>query len=347
MEYSQIYFGKPLGQLTYPDLEAFFSVEREESDQLEFKSCNPNGKLDDKIEGVTQGICAFLNSSGGLLIWGAPEGKKVDGKKEKVFVGDLTRVPLTVEKDWLISKISDKIIPLPIGIRAQLIRKDDYQVCVFEIDESPYAPHQTDNIYYMRIDGQKKPAPHHYIEALFKKVTYPRLEAYIIPEDMDTIEKGCYLELEFFFFNFSPFINEEGFYYKIQILGGVFADYNPHQVVHPKYTLQGSQYTYRNEGKILYNGEPISIDKKINFTSSQRHVLKDKNTGEILVFFGGKTSPIKVSRYKIDLSGDLDNVRERVSIVYENKLISEIQTEINDSENDMLEKFGILRKKVH
>ena len=173
MDYSQIYLGKPLADLDYSDVEKYFSTDQSETDQIEFKSYPPQGQssVDDSLKGVIQSATAFLNSSGGLVIWGAPIGKVIAGKKEKVFIGDLTKVPLTVEKDWLISKISDKIIPLPMGIRVKLIAGPDSQVAVFEVDESPYAPHQTDNRYYMRIDGQSKPAPHHYIDALFKRVT--------------------------------------------------------------------------------------------------------------------------------------------------------------------------------
>lgn len=90
MDYCTAHFGKKLEDLTFHDIENFFSVERVETDQLEFKSINLKGGLDEKFPGIQKTVGAFLNSSGGLLIWGAPDGKLTSGKKEKAFVGSLT-----------------------------------------------------------------------------------------------------------------------------------------------------------------------------------------------------------------------------------------------------------------
>ncbi|MNK82667.1 Divergent AAA domain protein [compost metagenome] len=71
--FSHNYFGKDLEALTQNDLTDYFSTVKEESDKIEFKAYHQQyGNFNKNIEGVIRGICAFLNSNGGLLIWGAP-----------------------------------------------------------------------------------------------------------------------------------------------------------------------------------------------------------------------------------------------------------------------------------
>mgnify|MGYP000881575833 FL=1 len=196
MNYSKNYFGKNLTELSYTDIENFFIEEKKESNSLEFKSYSTeNGNLNKSIESITKGICAFLNSEGGILIWGAPKGIKRENRQEKVFIGDLSPVPELKEKDWLINKISDSITPLPIGVNVQTLDKNDSYVYVFEIQQSKYCPHQFKNTYYARLDGQTKPAPHYLIEALFKKITFPQIEGFIGLDKIYCNETNYYLDL--------------------------------------------------------------------------------------------------------------------------------------------------------
>ena len=103
MNYAESYFGKSLDSLAYQDIEDFFKEAKEESTRIEFKSyAAGRGKFKDKLLGVIEGLCALLNSEGGILIWGAPEGQKIDGKKEEIFQGTLSPVDELKEKDGLI-----------------------------------------------------------------------------------------------------------------------------------------------------------------------------------------------------------------------------------------------------
>src|SRR5690349_16525837 len=110
MDFCTPHFGKPLNDLTIDDVNAFFATEKIETDQLEFKSFG--GLTNDNYKGITRTISAFLNSKGGLLIWGAPVGTVVTGRAEKVFQGALTPINEILAKDPLISKVSDSITPL-------------------------------------------------------------------------------------------------------------------------------------------------------------------------------------------------------------------------------------------
>lgn len=180
MDYSKIYFDKTINNLSFQDIVAFFIEPKEEYTKIEFKSFSAQyGNFNVNLEGVIRGICAMLNSEGGILIWGAPEGIVPTGQKEKIFQGNLTSVSDLKTKDWIINKISDSITPLPIGINVAILVENQNIVYVFEIQQSTYPPHQYKNTYYARLDGQTKPAPHYLIDALFKKITYPNIEGYI------------------------------------------------------------------------------------------------------------------------------------------------------------------------
>lgn len=327
-DYALTYFGKPLAELQYADIEHFFTNEHSESDQIEFKSFNPNGPLESKLAGIIEGITAFLNSSGGLLIWGAPEGSKVAGRKEKVFVGALTKLPLAIEKDWLISKIADKIIPLPRGFRVQLIAGDDGQVAVFEIEESSYSPHQTDNRYYMRIDGQNKPAPHHYIEALFKKVAFPRLELYLEEGEVHTVTRAIHaVEVSFLFFNLSPYLNEEKLSFKIEVNLGYFADLEPEpgsSLPYPIYRLDRKQcYNPVGVDISLPYTVPFVVNEELRFREAELKQHLDRAT--ITVVFSGKTAPPKFCRYYLKFSPDRKQVT--FNIGEQNRFVSDIESE--------------------
>jgi len=112
MKFCQIYFQKDLDQLTSEDLISFFQNPQKESQYLEFKSSGePNI---DKVFSKTlkAAICSFLNSEGGLLIYGAPRENKKNPDHpfnqgftpySKGFLGD---------HDTIISKISDGITPI-------------------------------------------------------------------------------------------------------------------------------------------------------------------------------------------------------------------------------------------
>lgn len=103
MSYSTSHFGKALNDLTLDDIAHFFSTERIETDQLEFKSFR--GDIVNSYRGIIRTICAFLNSKGGLLIWGSPSGVTVEGRREKIFTGEIKPLNAVLEKDAVISKM--------------------------------------------------------------------------------------------------------------------------------------------------------------------------------------------------------------------------------------------------
>ena len=357
MEYAKKHFGKYLTELTYSDIEKFFSSEREESDQLEFKSNPPTAVLDSMVRTLAESIGAFLNSSGGLLIWGAPIGVKVAGKKEKVFTGNLTNVFASVEKDWLISRISDRIVPLPSGVRVQIINGEGEQkVCVFEVDESLTSPHQAEGTYYMRIDGQKKHAPHAYVEALFKKITYPQIECHIRPK-LDVIERGVIVvSIDFIFINLSELENEEDFNYDITVINGYFNKGKRNfenkyvsEVDASNINKNNNNYSSSIPVPVLYFGKDKIDTQEFFFSFIEKNEGDSLNKeGTIIVQFGGKKSPLKICAYILSvnslINGGVKNVSDGFSIVRQNELMSDVYKDLGRSKTERLNVLKVIKK---
>lgn len=99
-------------------------------------------------------------------------------------------------------------------------------VYILEVDQSPYSPHQVDDRYFMRLDGQTRPAPHQYIEALFRKITYPNLEGYVRLQKISSKEERHYIineiEISLFIFNLSEIQNEHDVYLRLETSIGTF-----------------------------------------------------------------------------------------------------------------------------
>lgn len=339
MNYSENYFGKNLTELNYTDIENFFVEEKEESNSLEFKSYSAEyGNLNKNIEGVIRGICAFLNSEGGVLIWGAPEGTKIEGRQEKVFVGELSPVPELKEKDWLINKISDSITPLPIGVNVQTLDKDGSYVYIFEIQQSKYSPHQFKNSYFARLDGQTKPAPHYLIEALFKKITYPRIEGFIKPDKIFTDGNNYYLDLTIFIFNFSELQNEENVSFRLMCPQGIFMKSQMPQFQN-MYSYEGHQLIHKDLIKVLHFGGPNMHIERLSFNPHDL-LNKHQNKVDLLLSFGGRYSPLKSSDYKLDFSridwSNQDDPNYLIEELNENILSSELQKKLNNTREESL-----------
>jgi hypothetical protein len=168
-------FGKGLYELTKQDLEEFFSVPREETSTLEFKS----GEI--KINSIFKEICAFLNTEGGVIIIGAPKERKVQKqgvRMRRICQGQL--VPSRFrDKTWLTGLITANIVPPPKELQVHEIREDEGNYFIIEAPQSKNPPHQflTDGRYYIRLEQEAKPAPHGIVEALFYKKQRAMLRA--------------------------------------------------------------------------------------------------------------------------------------------------------------------------
>jgi hypothetical protein len=319
MDYIKSILGKDSDKLMFGDIEQFFKTSRIETNIIEFKSFNTQGTLEQKLEGIFQAICSFLNSEGGLLIWGAPEGKKIPNQKGKEFVGELKPLNEKIEKDTLINKISDLITPLPSGVRITILDKNGAFVYLFEVDKSDYSPHQTGNIYYMRIDGQKRPAPHHFIEALFRKIKYPNLGGYIKFESIRYGGGFFYIDIKIFVINHSPLQNEENVTFSLTSLVGKFQrGCLPNRVAIGPNDHQISDEEF---AKTLHYGGVTSLDTTLLYDV---YDLAEKNCEcKLMLMFGGKNSPMKISHYYLRINNLPSAANDLVYKLEENILMHE------------------------
>lgn len=331
MIFSENFFGKKnVEDITFEDLVSFFEEEREESDHIEFKSFvdRKENNIKDKFNGVVKAISAFLNSDGGILIWGAPIGEKQDGKKEKVFKGELSLVEIKYEKDQFINKISDLITPLPSVVNFHALEKGGKYAYIIEVQKSEYSPHQFQHKYFMRLDAQTRPAPHHYIEALFKKIKYPQIEGYLAirHNSPDNLFQKLILHLDITVFNKTPLQNEEDVLVILSVDNAEFKDtmiYNGNDKVtfsrFPKNTM-----VINSHAKILHFGNPVKKTVPIELTIGGEK-SETINFLNVELKFAGKNSPMKQSRYRIEINKkDAEHFETNLVSKDENKLLSDL-----------------------
>jgi hypothetical protein len=299
MNYSQLYFAKPLEELTWADVELFFANGRNENDRLEFKSYEKsNESPEKKLNTVIRSICAFLNSEGRIVIWGAPKGTTPTGSKEEVFTGALCPVPEKYEKDRLISKVSDSITPMPVGIKVQILENEGVYVYVFEVQQSIYSPHQYLNTYWARLDGQTKPAPHYLVEALFRKITYPNLTGYLRFNHVNNSHSQYILNVSVAIFNDSVLQNEENVSFMLFCEEGIFNEAEKSETV--ILDMHKHRLIIQEKDSILHFGAPFLFTTNIVITQAKLSNANDRV--HILLTFGGKKSPLKNSDYSLDFS---------------------------------------------
>lgn len=205
IDYCKQLFGKSIREITIEDLNLYFLEVKEETEILEFKS----GKGD--FEGVFNNnilktVSAFLNSSGGVLIWGAPEDKAPEKGKPKVCVGDLVPVNDKKEKDQLINRISSSISYMPKGIKIERLDLDNEYIYIIEVQESGSKPHQLNGQYFIRLDGQSKPAPHYIVDSMFKQINDADTEIGLHLYDFLWAQGYLTLDFKMVVFNFSRFM---------------------------------------------------------------------------------------------------------------------------------------------
>ena len=314
MDYTKQLLGKTMRDLTYEDIAHYFSTERKESELLEFKSFAHKGPEGQNWELLLKGVCAFLNSVGGVLIWGAPKGVPGPGK-EKIFVGPPTGIDPCLEKDQIVNKISSAILPLASDFTIELLKSaTGEQVCVVEVSESQYKPHQFQHIYYMRLDGHTIPAPHYYVEALFKRVAIPNLEGYLQFEqprkENNSRGQRYSLIVTVVVANFSSTQNEENVFYKVISNTARWSIEHWNEKSNPKPENNMKNIVHTDVLSVLANGTPYKY--RYGFEFNEQDIKQSKELRFILQF-GGKKSPPKYSSYRLSF----DEQKEEIALVEE------------------------------
>lgn len=347
MSYSESFFCKPLKELLYDDIEKFFTVEQDETNLIEFKCYvdTSGGKIADKEVTIMENICALLNSEGGLIIWGAPVGIVPEGKKTKVYSGALSPVTEIIERDRFMQRVNSMIVPSPIGVSFQAVSKGKENVYIIEVKKSSFSPHQLKNTYWMRIDGHTVPAPHSYIEALFRRISFPRLEGYIkltgvnFTHDYYDIKRKKYIiSFSYLIFNQSALQNEHDINCRLIVSEGNFIGFGNHIGV-AKYYPNGKELVFSPAKTILFYGEPLLETESIEIYLESINPEFEVYIG---LFFGGKSSPMMASEYVISLKsmplGEYDINSHFISI-NENQYLHEKKTTLGITDKDAVKKI--------
>jgi hypothetical protein len=288
--------GNSIHDLAESNLTAFFLTPQAESSISEFKSFPQGANLDASLDKIAESLCAFLNSEGGLLIWGAPAGTKPGGQKFKVCTGPLTPLNIALDKDSIIRKISAKISPLTPNIKFKDVAVTVGHCYIFEVSKSESAPHQKDGIYYMRLDGSNIAAPHYYVEALMKRVSFAKLNGKITFSEIKIGSQYLAIPMIVAISNFSHYLQEKNPSYNITIsrgkIIGALEDPNIFQV--------GVRNSVNGSGNILLFGVPI-IEKYFILLNRSNDSIGGSILTVTLSFFGD-SSPMVTSIYNITIN---------------------------------------------
>lgn len=316
MNFCQNYFSKDLDLLTESDLIHFFSSLQKETQYIEFKSSGETNVDQIFNKTLKPAVCSFLNSEGGILIYGAPREDRRNPDNPDNF--KLRPYPINAlgDHDSIIRKIADGITPMPIGIRLKEVEVEGGMLAVFEIQESKSKPHQTENIYQIRIDGQKKPAPHYLIEAMMKQVRFPNLECSLAFKGFINDSVGLVIFLEMILKNTSEFQNESDVFIEVKCIG--------------------ARLIKSDDFKDLVPVLSFGLSKKQRFelkiSMEERYKLPPLHQIELVIFFGGKSAPTKISAFMISinkLGGQvINNDSIKISLRDENLSPSEYKSKL-------------------
>lgn len=282
MKPSLALFNQDLYDLDFGYLQEFFATQKDETLYLEFKSFSQQGAYGPKEDTIKKTVCAMLNSEGGIVIWGAPtETKDVNGNT--AAVGPLTPFNSPLDRDRLINILSSSIIPMPVGIRVQRLQNENHEsVFVIEVEKSPEKPHQFDNRYYIRLDGQTRIAPHYLISALMKGINFPVLSGHLRLKQIEIDGNTILLHFRNVLFNTSAFNNDINVQTRIVASRGRL-------IINRNY----SNSMYTKTLPLLSHGAPTTSDFILEIPAGNAQ-------GELTMIFqfGGEKSPSKMSKYK-------------------------------------------------
>ncbi|MBP6532136.1 MAG: ATP-binding protein [Bacteroidia bacterium] len=156
--------------LTFERVAQFFSITRQESQYLESKSYK---SFSSQIDEIVWSMVGMLNSEGGVVVYGGP--KQVRNKSEDLET-QLNPVTEVLDERNLLQKFISKIEPYPSGIELRFLGKPGAVILLILIQRTESKPFMVkDRGYPYRIDTKTSIAPHHYIEALMRKQTFPTI----------------------------------------------------------------------------------------------------------------------------------------------------------------------------
>lgn len=160
---SELRFGKRLSELQISDIEFLVQNKIEESHNLEYKG--PSENLQEECNYLAKAISGFLNTDGGILLYGVSE-KKV-GKHRYPDVIEGCNSP----KETLENLLKSRVQPWKENIKIMRIdmeKEEEKWIFVIEVPKSDNPPHMHNFIYYQRLNFQTEPMSHQNVFRAFQ-----------------------------------------------------------------------------------------------------------------------------------------------------------------------------------
>lgn len=171
----------PLHLINEEWLNSFFAQNQEENIRLEFKSFDSaNWK-----KGVSKAICAFANTNGGVIIFGAPQESTDNATGRKFSIGPL--VPINgVEKDTIVRSMASNIDPPQNKVIYDFINVTGGSVAIIQVPKVEADPcmyiYDKKNQYLWRNEAESVPAHHSYVSLMFRGARYCDFKCNLIVE---------------------------------------------------------------------------------------------------------------------------------------------------------------------
>jgi hypothetical protein len=173
-------------QIDISEIQKLIDNEIEESLHLDYEEIPPDVKYD----GLAEHVSGFLNTSGGLVVFGVSETKK----KGRHIPHDFTWT--TIKKEAVENNLYQRIDPWYEDIQILPIqnpRDNTKRIFVIYVPKSKNSPHMANYRYYIRLNFQTRPLGHEQVSAIFK-------QNYLLKYDLiKTVYGPLYNELTLFF----------------------------------------------------------------------------------------------------------------------------------------------------
>ena len=170
---SQLRFGKELEKLQIRDIVTLIKNKIDESQNLEYKQ--PSKDLNKDCNYLAKTISGFLNTDGGILVYGVSEKKQNDHS----YPNDIEWCNFAKEKVENLLKSSIQPWEERIKIRRITSKETKLEgIFVIEIPRSNSPPHMSNYIYYHRLNFQTQPMTHQNVFRAFQTSWIRRRDLY-------------------------------------------------------------------------------------------------------------------------------------------------------------------------
>jgi len=179
---SRLYFSKDLRQVTVEDIQNLIDKKEVENYTLDYTEIPRKTSYDE----LAKVISAFLNTRGGLVIFGVSE---IKNKYPKEITWG------SISKETLARNLYHKIVPWNEKIEIHFIEhmeNENKRIFVIDVPKSKNPPHMGSEKYYIRNVWENRPMTHHQIKRFFNEthmMKIPLIEKVIGPliNDIDLL----------------------------------------------------------------------------------------------------------------------------------------------------------------